>query len=468
MYRREELGRIAVITEDCQMVSYEKLIKLSYRATSKLESRKLAFLMVKNNLASIVFYIGAMKRRIVPMLLHHNLQLELFKNLIGQYAPGYAILPFDYSWDHEDYEIIDQFLKYVVYRKKRFCGREQDYPIFDQLAILLSTSGSTGSAKCVRLSYENIRENTKSICQALNIQRDDRAITTLPMDYTYGLSIINSHLLKKACIVLNEHSMMYQKFWNLVGKYKCTTFGGVPYTYEMLIKLNLLNKLQGLRYITQAGGKLNEAAVKKMCEQCSKQNVEFIVMYGQTEATARMSVLPWKLVHNNWGSIGSAIPGVSLYLINENGEKLSACGIEGEIVCEGKNVSLGYAYSYEDLALGDVNNGIWKTGDIAVVNENGLFSITGRKKRIIKLYGNRVNLDEMETYLKGKGFSVVCVEKREKLYVVFFNSPIDELAKIELVKRGIPLSGIKLYSIDELPIGFSGKIDYFKIKEIIR
>lgn len=187
---------------------------------------------------------------------------------------------------HTVYELKD----YVLLRTK--CSSE--YPINQQLALLLSTSGSTGSPKMVRQSYKNLVANMNSIADFLELDEKECAITTLPMNYTYGLSVINSHLLVGGQIVLTEKTMLQKEFWNLVRRKKVTSFGDVPYTYEMLDGINFYQfNIPEIKTMTQAGGKLSPQLHKKIAEYAENCHKKFIIMYGQTEATARMSYLPW-------------------------------------------------------------------------------------------------------------------------------------------------------------------------------
>jgi acyl-coenzyme A synthetase/AMP-(fatty) acid ligase len=338
----------------------------------------------------------------------------------------------------------------------------------DDLALLLTTSGSTGSPKLVRISYDNLEANANSIAEYLSIDKNERPITALPMSYTFGLSIINSHLIKGAAILLTSKSLMEKEFWTFLKEEKATSLSGVPYTFEMLKKLRFFNmNLEHLKTMTQAGGKMNDELNHKFSEFCNKSGINFFVMYGQTEATARMSYLPAKYSLSKLGSMGIAIPGGRFYLVDDNGETIVENEAVGELVYEGKNVSMGYAISREDLIRGDENNRVLITGDLAKRDAEGFYYIVGRKKRFIKLFGNRINLDETERLIKNITANVACAGLDDKMVIYITDEELISKVKTFVVeKTKINQKAFKVTLIDSIPKNSSGKTIYSELPKI--
>ena len=336
-----------------------------------------------------------------------------------------------------------------------------------ELGLLLTTSGSTGSPKLVRQSENNVIVNAAAIVDYLEISEFDRAITTLPMSYTYGLSVINSHLLAGAELLLTDISIMQREFWDFFKKEKASSLAGVPYTYEMLKKLKFTNMmLPSLKYMTQAGGRLRPDLHREFAEFAQHTRKRFYVMYGQTEATARMSYVPYMRSVEKAGSIGVPIPGGGLTLEDEQGNLVEKPHVVGELVYHGPNVTFGYATGVADLGKGDENLGVLHTGDMAEMDEDGYFFITGRKKRFLKIYGNRVSLDECEELIE-KHFSVECACTGEDDEMkIFVTGKIGESVVVDFIsgKTGLNPKAFTVKTVDAIPRSGSGKKAYGELK----
>ncbi|MFW5677994.1 MAG: AMP-binding protein, partial [Acetivibrio ethanolgignens] len=382
----------AIIDESGNSLTYEQLYRESEELYDVIGGRCLVFCLCTNRVGSVLGYVSFVEHDVVPVLLNSQLEKELLSTLLNTYHPSYIWIPTEQKDDFISCSMIYEKYGYVLLKtdfKKR-------YPLYKELCLLLTTSGSTGSPKLVRQSYRNVKSNADSIIQYLKIDATERPITTLPMNYTYGLSIINSHLMVGATILVTDKGLMQKEFWNFLRENSATSFGGVPYTYEMLERLRFFRmELPSLRYLTQAGGKLTLELHKKFAGYAVEKKKKFIVMYGQCEATARMGYLPAEKALDKAGSMGIAIPGGKFYLIDASHKEIDEPNITGELVYEGPNVTLGYAECGEDLIKGDERGGILKTGDMALFDEEGYYYIVGRKKRFLKIYGNRVNLDEI-------------------------------------------------------------------------
>lgn len=412
--------REALLDDKGRTITYRKLEREGEKLAKQIDGRVLVFSMCTNSIGSILGYVSFLNYNIVPILLNARMDREQLYKLMETYQPAYIWAPSDHieNMSHNAEDAESAFSIYYgckkVYEAEDYILLETVYPkrvaLYRELGLLLTTSGSTGSPKLVRQSYNNIRVNAESIVKYLELSAIERPITTLPMHYTYGLSIINSHLLVGASILLTEKSVLQKEFWELFKEFEVTSFSGVPYTYEMLDKLKFYQmELPSLRYMTQAGGKLLSELHRKFAEYAIKNNRKFVVMYGQCEATARMSYLPADKALEKCGSMGIAIPGGRLYLIDTEGHEISEANKVGELVYEGANVTLGYAENREELIKGDERNGRLFTGDMARKDEEGYYYIVGRKKRFLKLYGNRVNLDEIDMMLKDEFKEVECV-----------------------------------------------------------
>jgi acyl-coenzyme A synthetase/AMP-(fatty) acid ligase len=328
---------------------------------------------------------------------------------------------------------------------------------------MLSTSGTTGSPKMVKLSKENLYSNCNSIIEYLAITSNHRAITNLPLYYSYGLSILNTHLESGASLVVSKESILSKEFWEKFKKYSVTTLNGVPYNYEIFRRIDLMKMdLPSLKYMTQAGGKLNPKLVKQYALWAKNNKINFFVMYGQTEATARISYLPLDKILEKESSIGISIPNGKLLIKDLKSNKLiEESSIDGELIYQGANVMLGYATDIEDLAKDDELQGLLQTGDIAQRDDEGFYYITGRLKRFIKIHGNRVGLDEIEQYLKSKDYDVLCTGVDNKLMIASRDNTILEDIRNELIgKYTFHHSVIKIKYIETFPITNSGKIKY--------
>jgi acyl-coenzyme A synthetase/AMP-(fatty) acid ligase len=287
------------------------------------------------------------------------------------------------------------------------------------------------------------------------------------MNYSFGLSIINSHLHVGGSILMTEESLTQRRFWELFKDFKVTSLSGVPYTYEMLKKFRLLNsELPSLKTLTQAGGKLSNDLVEYFSNISKSKGLNFFVMYGQTEGTARLSYLNPELVQEKLGSIGRPIPGGDFFLIDDRGNKINKALVSGELVYTGANVMLGYSFCLNDLSLGNENNGFLKTGDIAFFDKNELFFIVGRISRFIKIFGNRINLDEVENLLLEKGLQTACKGHDNFLIIYVLKSDQMQFA-IDFInkKLGIHLTAFEVRIIDEIPKSASGKILYSKLSD---
>ena len=287
----------------------------------------------------------------------------------------------------------------------------------------------------------------------------------MPMAYSYGLSIINTHLYSGALIFVTNMKIIEKNFWQIFNGQRITSFGGVPYFYEIIKKLNFnKKKLSSLKYFTQAGGPLNRELTEYFLDFAENNNIKFIIMYGQVEATSRMTYLPHKISRKKIGSIGIPIPGGKIRLKNNK----SNDDRKGEIIYEGENVSLGYAKNFKSLKKGDENLGILKTGDLGTKDEDGYLYIIGRKSRIVKLFGHRVSLDELEKILLKKGYRCICYGFDNKVTIFYINKNYDnKILKYLSSTTNIHIGCFKLKHIKKFPINAIGKISYKKLASFL-
>jgi len=334
------------------------------------------------------------------------------------------------------------------------------------LALLLTTSGSTGSAKLVRLSHDNVQANASAIATYLGIRDTDRAVTTLPLHYCYGLSVVNSHLLRGAALILTDLSVADACFWDLFRAYRGTSLAGVPYTFELLDRVGFDRMdLPHLRYLTQAGGRMPPERVRRYAELGRRHGFDVFVMYGQTEATARMAYLPPDLAASHPGCVGIPIPGGSFRLDPQPGWPDPDTG---ELVYAGPNVMLGYARTAADLASGRTVHEL-RTGDIARRTPDGLYQIVGRRSRFVKLYGLRIDLRQVEDALGRHGVTACCAGGDDELAVaVEAAGPVDTAAIRDLIARQcrLPARPVRVRAVAELPRLPNGKPDYAAVRAL--
>ena len=336
------------------------------------------------------------------------------------------------------------------------------------LALLLTTSGSTGSPKLVRLSLRNITSNALAIVEYLGLTPDERAIQSLPVHYSFGLSVLHSHLVAGGSVVLAPDSFVRREFWTIVDSERCTSFAGVPYMYETLHRLRFdPARHPSLRTLTQAGGALRPDLIAAFHERCVAAGARFFVMYGQTEATARIAYVPPERLADKIGSIGIAIPGGHLSLAPVE-------GMEGadELVYAGPNVMMGYAEGRQDLALGDVQRGVLKTGDLGRVDGDGYFSVVGRLTRFAKLFGRRVSLEDVEREMES-AFPVRAAALEGGDRILLYVEPAGTLAADVLASHaarflGVPPGSIDVRLSDSLPRTSSGKKNYRALEALAR
>ena len=455
---------VAVVTEDGKKFSYIQLNDETEVLAASVPDRCLVFNLCSNTIGSLIGYVSFMNHGIVPLMLDEHIDRELLDNFLNLYKPDYLWLPSDKTTEF-DGEIVYSSNGYSLLKRKD----EHAYPLHDKLALLLTTSGSTGSPKFVRQSYKNIEANTRSIVDYLAIDKTERAITTLPMNYSYGLSIINTHLSVGATLLLTDKTLMQREFWDFFTREKATSFGGVPYTYEMLDKLMFFRrKMPSLRTMTQAGGKILPVLQKKFAEYAAKEGKRFVVMYGQTEATARMAYLPPDKALDKIGAIGLPIPGGKLELVDSNGDKVVSSETVGELVYTGDNVTLGYAVCGEDLGKGDERGGVLHTGDMAKYDADGYLYIVGRKKRFLKIFGNRVNLDETERLIKTHyhDFECACTGTDDAMKIFITDeTKLKEVQAFVADKTHLNFTAFHVEYIEAIPKNGAGKTLYSELNK---
>jgi hypothetical protein len=429
------------LVEDDRSVSYGELARLVEERRIELGPvRRLVAMEAAPTIGFVTAYLAALAGE-HPVLLLAPGHLDRHHQLREEYRPDVVV-------------DADGLLEIV--------SRESTHHLHPDLALLLSTSGSTGSPKLVRLSRRNVLANARSIGEYLDLRATDTGITTLPLHYCYGLSVLHSHLLAGATVVLTDLSVADECFWELAGRTSVTGLAGVPHTYDLLDAVQFgssrLPGLPSLRYLTQAGGRMEPARVREYAGLAAERGVDLFVMYGQTEATARMAFLPPELAATHPETIGVAIPGGRLRIDPVPG--VEEPGV-GELVYAGPNVMMGYAESSRDLAEGPLLSEL-RTGDLARSTPVGLFQVVGRLDRQAKVLGHRLDLDRVEAMLTDSGLPARVVARPSCLWVfVTTPRPRDRDRVLAAVKAATGLAGAaaRVASVDALPLLASGKPD---------
>ena len=419
-------------------------------ALPELSRKSLGLIISSNNYNCLATYLAALNANCAVILLDSGLNKQLLVDFVKTYQP-------DWIFCGETTTNLTGYCESLPGEPGLLRAENpQPIQIHPDLAVLLTTSGSTGSPKLVRLKLRNLEANATSIAEYLQLTASERPITSLPMSYSYGLSVINSHLQVGASIVLTDDSILQRSFWDALDRFGCTSFAGVPYTYQMLLQTGLLGKRGvSLKTLTQAGGRLEERYISQMYDLAQNRGWKFYVMYGQTEATARISYVPFERLGEKIGSVGIAIPDGSL-LVDD---------VTGELIYRGPNVMMGYAESREDLARGDELHGELRTGDLARNDEDGYFYITGRLKRFLKMFGKRFNLDDVERLLSARfEVPVACYGRDDLLTVALENrADTDAVQAVICEMFELPRPAVKVRAVRELPRTPNGKLDYARL-----
>ena len=416
---KKKRTRIAAVDDSGQSVTYGDLCDFSQEFAKHIPQRSLIFLLAENRIGSLLGYTAALSNRIVPLIISAATEESLYNHLYELYQPEYLWLP---ESKVEGKKVVFSAWNYCLVKTG-----SHPAPMYDELSLLLPTSGSTGSPKLVRHSYRNIEANADNVRRLFKLDGTEKAMAILPMHYTMGLSVIASHLLAGATLLLSGRSLLDKGFWATLKE--ATSFTGVPYSYEILTKMRFTRMdLPNLKVITQGGGKLTEAMWNTLAQYAADKGKQFIATYGQSECTARMAYLPAEKALEKVCSIGIAEPGGQLSIVDDIGNETFEGEAQGEMVYRGENVTLGYATCREDLLKGDENHGMMHTGDLACRDTDGYYFIIGRLKRFLKIYGLRIGLDEVEQMIKTEyKTDCYCKGDDEKLIVIVTDARLQDL-----------------------------------------
>lgn len=445
--------------------AYNKLFDISEKIAGMVPTRSLVFLVCSNTPASIAAYVGFINHGIVPVMVDKDLDEELFQNLLEKYLPTYIFA------EEAHFDFLDRYTQtlHIAGSVLYDLAEQHPFPLHDDLALLMTTSGSTGSPKLVRQSYDNLKANTESIVKYLDLHEDERAVTNLPLHYVYGLSVLNTHLAVGASVVVTDKTLFDRSFWQLMREKEVTSLSGVPYTYAMLKRLRFFHMdLPALRTLTQAGGKLDIELHAEFANYAARTGKLFVVMYGAAEATARMGYLPPQDALEKVGAMGVAIPGGRFALIDEAGAEITAADTVGELVYYGANVTLGYAEGGADLARGDERHGRYETGDLARRDADGYYTIVGRKRRFLKMFGKRTNLQEVEHILRRQfgEVEVACAGVDDHLHIfVTQEALVPAIVPFLSAKLGLHHTALTAKYIAEIPKNASGKTVYRELEQ---
>lgn len=448
---------VAAIEETGKRITYSELIDISKEWFAHVNRRTLVFILSENTIGSIIGYVSSLNNRVVPLILGSSIDRQLLSNLITLYQPSFLWVPL---------KMVEEFEYSKLFSVFDYCLLEtgaKGFPMYSDLALLLPTSGSTGSPKLVRHSYKNVEENAKNVAEAFEIKNTDRAIAILPIQYTMGLSVVSSYMYAGGTLLLVNGSLTDGSFWKFIKEQKATSFTGVPYSFEILQKLRFFRMdLPDLKLINQGGGKLTADLFKTLANYAADSGRRFIASYGQTEATARMAYLPAEMALEKVCSIGRAIPNGRLVLLGSDGKEILEPEIEGELVYTGPNVTLGYALKCEDLLKADEFKGVLRTGDIAKRDKDGYYYIVGRLSRFLKLYGLRIGLDEVEQMVKA-AFEIdcICTGDDTKMKVSITNDQMTESVRQFIEeKTGLYHMAFEVVYLPQIKRNDYGKIIY--------
>ena len=448
---RKERQRIAAIDDSGRSVTYGDICDFSQEFAKHLPQRSLIFLLSENRIGSLLGYTAALSNCIVPLIISATTEEGLYNHLYDLYQPEYLWMPESKA---EGKDVIFLAWDYCLVKTGN-----KPTPMYEELSLLLPTSGSTGSPKLVRHSYRNIEANADNVRRLFKLDGTEKAMAILPMHYTMGLSVIASHLLAGATLLLSARSLLDKGFWTTLKE--ATSFTGVPYSYEILTKMRFTRMdLPNLKLITQGGGKLTETMWHTLAQYAQDNGKQFIATYGQSECTARMAYLPAEMAMEKVCSIGIAEPGGQLSIIDNEGNETFEGEATGEMVYRGENVTLGYATCREDLMKGDENHGVMHTGDLARRDADGCYYIVGRLKRFLKIFGLRIGLDEVENLIKSE-FKIDCYCKGndEKLIVLVTTpSVIDKLPAFIEEKTHLFHQNIEVQLVDAILRNEAGKV----------
>lgn len=400
-------------------VTYNQLSQINEQISKKIKKNSVTIMLTDDDFYCYPMYVALFNSPTILILLDYNLFKGEISSLSKRFNANYLVLRSSVKIQSNENKIYD-YGNFSIYKtKKNFLNLNAANK------LLISTSGTSQKPKFVRLSKKNIFNNTKNIISNLKINYRDTTITTLPIAYSYGLSILNTHLMIGSKIIINSFSIYEKNFWKLIKNYKIKSFGAVPFMYENFIKysLNLLNK-SGLNYISLAGGHLDIGLLRILGATCKLNNISLIKMYGQTEASPRISHLEWRNFFNKILSVGKPLKGYKILIKKKRDSKV------GEINLRGKNVCLGYAKNYKDLLKGNRNKNFLNTGDYGFLDSEGYLYISGRRKNFFKIFGKRINIYQLKEILQKE--KVICSFKNENNNLIINISKNDN--KISNVK----------------------------------
>ena len=458
----------ALIGDTGVTLTYGDLAALSADLEKAVEpggERPLVMFIARNTLGALSGYATLMNLGYPVLPASAGLPTEMWKALLNLYRPGLLLLPKEERKTCPAMREVFEFRDYVLLKTNFVEG----YSINPRLGLLITTSGSTGSAKYVRQSWDNLRFNAAAIADFLDIGPSDKAITCLPPQYTYALSMLHANLLRGASVVATQSGVMDSEFWDLLESEGVTQFHAVPTTYDMLRRIGMFeDDFPDLRLLTQAGGKLSRELQQYYADYAAENGKRFVIMYGQSEATAAITWLPSEDTLRKPGSVGVVVPGGRATIVDEAGNEITGPHIRGELCYQGPNVAMGYAQRGEDLALGDEWHGVLRTGDIAELDEESYVTITGRLKRYIKMGGHRVSLDEIDNMVMDE-FNVLSVSVGTDDHLTVFVT--DERVKepvSDFINQKIPAvrTGFRVLVIPEFPQTEGGKVLYAELQAI--
>ena len=438
-----------------EQISFANLYDRSCRLASFLSSttgtNKNILLVSSNNVFFITGYLGIMMSGNVCVPLDPTIEKRNLDYIINECGADTVMIEskLQDKFNLNALNILTE-LKYIEIINSRPIYENTENFSSEKSAQIIFTSGTTGVPKGVVLSHRNLIANTTSIIQYLKLTENDIIEVVLPFYYCYGLSLLHTHLRVGGSIVLNNNFIFLSTVINDLNKYKCTGFAGVPSHFQILLRHSNGFKnmhFPFLRYVTQAGGKLHASFIDEFLQTFPE--IDFYVMYGQTEATARLSYLEPKLLRSKLGSIGKAIPGVELNIVDENG-KLTKAGETGEIIAKGDNIMAGY-YKDDFATKNTVKDGWLYTGDIGTIDEEGYIYLTARKKEFLKISGKRVSPKEIEEVIVSFPGVIDCTI--ESVEDEITGEAVKAMVVITESKEGkITIENLKSYCAEKLAI----------------